>query len=114
MSLRINFNSASQIASRALSNTQDAMSGATKRLATGLRVNGAGDDAAGMAVSQRLLNQARGNSGAARNARDAVSLAQTADGALAETHNLLARLRELAVYAANDTLTASDRATIQT
>ena len=50
MSLRINFNSASQIASRALSNTQDAMSGATKRLATGLRVNGAGDDAAGMAV----------------------------------------------------------------
>ncbi|MBU6290108.1 MAG: hypothetical protein KGS10_18270, partial [Chloroflexi bacterium] len=85
-----------------------------ERLATGLRINKSSDDAAGMAVSERLKNQVRGLTMAGRNAQDGVSLIQTAEGAMAETHNILGRLRELAVQAASDTLNATDRANLQT
>jgi flagellin len=83
------------------------------RLSTGLRINQAADDTAGMAVSEKLKNQVRGLNQAQRNAQDSVSMLQTAEGALTETHGILARIRELAVQSANDTLTASDRANLQ-
>ncbi|NCV23348.1 MAG: flagellin, partial [Chloroflexi bacterium] len=77
------------------------------------RINRASDDAAGMAVSEKLKNQIRGLNQAQRNAQDSISLIQTAEGALAETHSLLSRIRELSVQSANDTLTARDRANLQ-
>ena len=83
------------------------------RLSTGLRINQAADDTAGMAVSEKLKNQVRGLNQAQRNAQDSVSMLQTAEGALTETHGILARIRELAVQSANDTLTVSDRANLQ-
>jgi flagellin len=114
MSLRINYNLASSVAQRSMNASQDTYARMAERLSTGLRINKSSDDAAGMAVSERLKNQVRGLNMAGRNAQDGVSLIQTAEGALAETHNILARLRELAVQAANDTLTATDRANLQT
>ncbi len=114
MSLRINYNLAASVAQRSLGSSQDAYARMAERLSTGLRINKAGDDAAGMAVSERLKNQVRGLNVAGRNAQDGVSLIQTAEGALAETHSILGRLRELAVQAANDTLNSTDRANLQT
>lgn len=114
MSLRINYNLASSVAQRSLSSSQDAYARMAERLSTGLRINKSSDDAAGMAVSERLKNQVRGLNMAGRNAQDGISLIQTAEGALTETHNILARLRELAVQAANDTLNSTDRANLQT
>ncbi len=113
MALRISFNSASSVAVRALGRSQDTVAQSSRRLASGHRIGSASDDAAGLAIAERLRNQVRGLTQAARNAQDTVSLVQTAEGGLAETHRLLGRVRELAVMAANDTLTTSDRAIIQ-
>ncbi|GDX71558.1 flagellin [Chloroflexota bacterium] len=109
MALRINYNLASSSAQRGLSASQDAYAKQANRLSTGLRINSASDDAAGMAVSEKLKNQVRGLNQAQRNAQDGISLIQTAEGGLAETHSLLARMRELAVQSGNDTLSTSDR-----
>ena len=113
MALRINYNLASSSAQRGLGASQDAYAKQATRLSTGLRINSASDDAAGMAVSEKLKNQVRGLNQAQRNAQDGISLIQTAEGALTETHNILARMRELAVQAANDTLQNADRANLQ-
>ena len=113
MSLRINYNLASSSAQRGLGTSQDLYSRMASRLSTGLRINQAADDTAGMAVSEKLKNQVRGLNQAQRNAQDSVSMLQTAEGALTETHGILARIRELAVQSANDTLTVSDRANLQ-
>ncbi|GDX69570.1 hypothetical protein LBMAG38_06610 [Chloroflexota bacterium] len=113
MSLRINYNLASSAAQRGLGSSQDLYSRMASRLSTGLRINQAADDTAGMAVSEKLKNQVRGLNQAQRNAQDSVSMLQTAEGALTETHGILARIRELAVQSANDTLTVSDRANLQ-
>ena len=114
MALRINYNLAASVAQRSLASSQDAYSRQAERLSTGLRINKAGDDAAGLAVSEKLKNQIRGLNQAQRNAQDGISLIQTAEGALNETHAILARMRELAIQSANDTLTASDRANLST
>jgi flagellin len=113
MALRINYNFESISAQRNLSGTQQSFFRAIEQLSSGLRINKAADDAAGLAVSEKLKNQVRGLNQAQRNAQDAVSLLQTAEGALNETHNLLARMRELAVQSSNDTLTNADRLHIQ-
>jgi len=113
MALRINYNLASSSAQRGLGASQDAYAKQATRLSTGLRINTASDDAAGMAVSEKLKNQVRGLNQAQRNAQDGISLIQTAEGALTETHSLLARMRELAVQSSNDTLSESDRANLQ-
>ena len=112
MALRINYNLAASSAQRGLSASQDAYAKQANRLSTGLRINSASDDAAGMAVSEKLKNQVRGLNQAQRNAQDGISLIQTAEGGMGEIHSLLARMRELAVQAANDTLTTSDRANL--
>lgn len=83
-----------------------------EKLSSGLRVNRAGDDAAGLAISEKMRGQIRGLDQATRNSQDAISLIQTAEGALNETHSILQRMRELAVQAANDTNTGDDRAEI--
>jgi flagellin len=112
VALRINYNLASASAQRGLGASQDAYAKQANRLSTGLRINSASDDAAGMAVSEKLKNQVRGLNQAQRNAQDGVSLVQTAEAGLSETHSLLARMRELAVQASNDTLSVSDRANL--
>jgi flagellin-like hook-associated protein FlgL len=86
---------------------------ALEKLSAGLRINRAGDDAAGLAISEKMRAQIRGLDQAARNAQDGISMIQTAEGALNETHAILQRMRELATQAGNDTYTASDRAEIQ-
>jgi flagellin len=87
---------------------------AMARLSSGKRINGAKDDAAGLAIATRMDAKVRGLNQAARNSNDGISLAQTADGALGEISNILVRMRELSVQAANGTTTVSDRAAIQT
>lgn len=113
MALRINYNQASSQAQRGVTGAQNSFFSAISQLSSGLRINKAGDDAAGLAVSEKLKNQVRGLNQAQRNAQDAISLLQTAEGALNEVHGILGRMRELAVQSANDTLTNSDRAHIQ-
>ena len=84
-----------------------------EKLSSGLRINRAGDDAAGLAISEKMRGQIRGLDQASRNAQDGISLIQTAEGALNETHNILQRMRELSVQAANDTNISEDRAAIR-
>lgn len=84
-----------------------------EKLSSGFRINRAGDDAAGLAISEKMRGQIRGLNMASKNAQDGISLIQTAEGALAETHSILQRMRELAVQAANDTNTDADRAELQ-
>ncbi len=84
-----------------------------EKLSSGLRINRAGDDAAGLAISEKMRGQIRGLTQASRNAQDGISLIQTAEGALNETHAILQRMRELAVQAATDTNTGVDRSEIQ-
>lgn len=84
-----------------------------EKLSSGLRINRAGDDAAGLAISEKMRGQIRGLDQAGRNAQDGISLIQTAEGALNETHSILQRMRELAVQASNDTNTDTDRSEIQ-
>jgi len=109
----INSNIASLNAQRNLNVSQDSLSTALQRLSSGLRINSAKDDAAGLAISERFTAQIRGLSQAGRNANDGISLAQTAEGALVQVSNNLQRIRELAVQAANATNSTSDRAAIQ-
>lgn len=112
MALTINTNVASLNAQRNLSNSQTNLNTAMERLSSGLRINSAKDDAAGLAISDRMTAQIRGLNQAARNANDGISLAQTAEGALQESTNILQRMRELAVQSANDTNSDSDRASL--
>lgn len=91
----------------------NAQSKSMEKLASGLRINKAGDDAAGLAISEKMRGQVRGLDQASRNSQDAISLIQTAEGALNETHSILQRQRELATQAANDTNTDEDRKNIQ-
>ena len=109
MSMTINTNLASLNAQRNTSTSQGALSTAMQRLSSGLRVNSAKDDAAGLAIGQRMDAQARGMNVAIRNANDGISMAQTADGALATVSDALQRMRELAVQAANGSNGTSDR-----
>ncbi len=109
MALVINTNVASLNAQRNLSTSQLSLNKSMQRLSSGLRINSAKDDAAGLAISDRMTSQIRGLNQAARNANDGISLAQTAEGALQESTNLLQRMRELAVQSANATNTSSDR-----
>jgi len=112
MALTINTNVASLNAQRNLGSSQNYLNRSMQRLSTGLRINSAKDDAAGLAISDRMTSQIRGLNQAARNANDGISLAQTAEGALQESTNILQRIRELAVQSANDTNSDSDRASL--
>ena len=109
MALTINTNVASLNAQRNLNRSQGLLNQSLERLSTGLRINSAKDDAAGLAISERFTTQIRGINQAVRNANDGISLAQTAEGALGELTNNLQRIRELAVQSANATNSSSDR-----
>ncbi len=109
----INTNIASLTAQRNLDKSQSSLAVSLQRLSSGLRINSARDDAAGLAISNRFTTQIRGLQQAARNANDGISLAQTAEGALAETTNALQRIRELAIQSANSTNSAADRQALQ-
>ena len=109
MALTINTNIASLNTQNNLSKSQGALGKSMQRLSSGLRINSAKDDAAGLAISSRMTSQIRGLNQASRNANDGISLAQTAEGALQESENIFQRMRELAVQSANDTNSASDR-----
>lgn len=113
MTATINSNIASLNAQRNLNTSQSALNTALTRLSSGLRINSAKDDAAGLAISERMTSQIRGLNQAVRNANDGISLSQTAEGALGEIGNNLQRIRELAVQSANATNSASDRASLQ-
>ncbi|MDP1996022.1 MAG: flagellin, partial [Gallionella sp.] len=109
----INTNISSLNAQRNLNTSQSALATSLQRLSSGLRINSAKDDAAGMAISSRMTSQINGNNQAARNANDGISLAQTAEGDLAQIGTNLQRMRDLAVQSANATNSASDRAALQ-
>ena len=112
MALRINYNNASLQAQRGLDASEMVRQRASGQLSSGLRINQAADDTAGMAVSEKLKNQVRGLNQAQRNVQDGISLLQTAEGGLTEIHSILSRMRELAVQGASDTLVNSDRLNI--
>jgi flagellin len=112
MALSINTNVMSLAAQRNLSRTETGLQTSIERLSSGLRVNSAKDDAAGLAIATRIDAQVRGLNVAIRNAGDAISLSQTAEGGLSEITNMLQRMRELAVQSANATNSASDRANL--
>lgn len=109
----INTNFASLNAQRNLGRSQGELQTSLQRLSSGLRINSSKDDAAGLAISNRFTSQIRGLTQAARNANDAISLAQTAEGALQESTNILQRVRELAIQSANSTNSATDRLSLQ-
>jgi len=112
MSLRVNTNVEAFNAHRNLSATSMALSKSMEKLSSGLRINRAADDAAGLAISEGMRAQIRGTAQASRNAQDGISLVQTAEGALNEMHSILQRIRELAVQWSNGTLSTSDQAKI--
>ncbi|SDO37233.1 flagellin [Alkalicoccus daliensis] len=109
----INNNISAMNTHRQLGQNQNAMQNSMEKLSSGLRINRAGDDAAGLAISVKMRAQINGLDQASRNAQDGISLIQTAEGALDESHSILQRMRELAVQSANDTNTESDRNEIQ-
>src|SRR5687768_16494805 len=109
----INTNVASLNSQRNLTTSQGQLATALQRLSSGLRINSAKDDAAGLAISERFTTQIRGLNQAARNANDGISLAQTAEGSLGSVGDNLQRIRELAVQAANATNSDTDRAALQ-
>lgn len=111
--MRINNNIMALNAHRQLGINQTSASKSMERLSSGMRINRAGDDAAGLAISEKMRGQIRGLKQASRNAQDGISLIQTAEGALNETHSILQRMRELANQAATDTNTLTDRKEIQ-
>lgn len=113
MALRINNNVASLTAQKNLAQVSGRLQGNFKRLASGLRIATAADDAAGLAISERLRSQIRSLSQAERNGNDAISLTQTAEGGLNEVSNILIRMRELAVQANTGTVSDSDKDTLQ-
>ncbi len=114
MGLTINTNIASLNAQRNLNASQLQLSKSMQRLSSGLRINSAADDAAGLAISQNMQANIRSMNQAVRNANDGISMVQTAEGALNESSNILLRMRELATQAANGTLTDTQRGNIQT
>ena len=114
MALTINTNTASLNAQRNVSTNQMSLATSIQRLSSGLRINSAKDDAAGLAIADRMNAQIRGTAVAIRNANDGISLAQTAEGALATVTDALQRMRELAVQAQNGTNGTSDRANLDT
>ncbi|MBT2647214.1 flagellin Hag [Bacillus sp. ISL-34] len=109
----INHNITALNTHRQLGAATNAQSKSMEKLASGMRINRAGDDAAGLAISEKMRGQIRGLDQASRNAQDGISLIQTAEGALNETHDILQRTRELATQSANDTNTTTDRGEIQ-
>jgi flagellin len=111
--MRINNNIMALNAHRQLAINQANSSKSMEKLSSGFRINRAGDDAAGLAISEKMRGQIRGLKQASRNAQDGISLIQTAEGALNETHAILQRMRELAVQASTDTNTQTDRSEIQ-
>ncbi|WP_449866991.1 flagellin N-terminal helical domain-containing protein [Niallia endozanthoxylica] len=111
--MRINHNIAALNTYRQLGNANNAQQASMEKLSSGLRINGAKDDAAGLAISEKMRAQVRGLDQASANAQDANSMIQTAEGALSETTDILQRMRELATQAANDTNTDTDRGEIQ-
>ena len=114
MAFSVRNNMTAVFTQRNLLGTQNEVASVMERLASGYRINRAADDAAGLAISEKLRAQVRGLNQAARNAQDGISVIQTAEAALGETGSILQRMRELAVEAANDTLTSDDRTDIQT
>ena len=112
MSLTINTNINSLVAQNNLGTNQASLATAMQRLSSGLRINSAKDDAAGLSISERMSSQISGSNQAARNANDGISLAQTAEGAMSQISSNLQRMRELAVQSANGTNSASDRAAL--
>src|SRR4051812_11621869 len=113
MSLRIQNNVEAFNAHRNLSSTEGGLARSMERLSSGFRINRAADDAAGLAISERLRAQIGGLDQAQRNVQDAVSLVQTAEGSLTEVHAMLQRVRELAVQFKNGSLSTADRTAIQ-
>ena len=113
MSLRIQSNPEAMNAHRQLLGTSEKLQKSMERLSSGYRINRAADDAAGLAISEKLRGQISGIAQAMRNTQDAVSLVQTAEGALNEVHSMLQRVRELAVQYKNGTLSSDDRLAIQ-
>jgi flagellin len=113
MSLRINSNVDAIAAHRHLSATSDAISQSMERLSSGLRINKAADDAAGLGISEKMRSQIRGLAQAQRNIQDGVSMVQTAEGNLDEVHSILQRVRELAVQYRNGSLSAAGKGAIQ-
>src|SRR4051812_15666614 len=113
MSLRIQNNVEAFNAHRNLSSTEGALARSMERLSSGFRINRAADDAAGLAISERLRGQINGLEQSQRNVQDAVSLVQTAEGSLTEVHAMLQRVRELAVQFKNGSLSSADRVAIQ-
>ena len=113
MGLFINTNVASLNAQRNLTGSSSALGRSFERLSSGLRINSARDDSAGLAIASRFSSQIRGLNQAVRNTNDGISLAQTAEGALQESQNILQRIRELSVQSANDTNSDSDRESLQ-
>lgn len=111
--MRINHNIGALNTHRQLAGNTAAQSKSIEKLSSGLRINRAGDDAAGLAISEKMRGQIRGLDQASRNSQDAISMIQTAEGALNETHSILQRMRELAVQSANDTNTSTDRDALQ-
>src|SRR5690625_75220 len=109
----INHNISALNTHRQLGANNNAVQGSLEKLSSGLQINRAGDDAAGLAISEKMRGQIRGLEMAEKNAQDGISLIQTAEGALNETHDILQRMRELAVQSANDSNTDSDRAELQ-
>lgn len=109
----INHNISALNTHRQLGANNNAVSNSLEKLSSGLQINKAGDDAAGLAISEKMRGQIRGLEMATKNAQDGISLIQTAEGALNETHSILQRMRELAVQSSSDTNTDSDRAELQ-
>src|SRR5436853_6757748 len=110
--VRVYTNVQSMNAQRNLQTSSIGLNKALERLSSGLRINRAGDDAAGLAISEKLKSQIMGLSQASRNAQDGVSMIQTAEGSLDEVHSILQRMRELSVQAANGALSDNDRAQV--
>ena len=113
MAMFVQHNMAALNANRMLGSITGAAGKTTEKLASGYRINRAADDAAGLAISEKMRGQIRGLNQASTNAQDGISLIQTAEGALQESHSILQRMRELAVQAANGTETDEDRSNIQ-
>ncbi|MDR1377086.1 MAG: flagellin [Synergistaceae bacterium] len=113
MALIVNHNIPALQTYNAVTATTNALQKSIQKLSTGLRINSAADDAAGLAISEKMRAQIRGLDRAVANSQDGISMIQTAEGALSETHSILQRMRELSVQAANDTLTQQDRSYIQ-
>ncbi|MDC7762496.1 flagellin Hag [Priestia aryabhattai] len=111
--MRINHNITALNTYGKLNSANNAQAKSMEKLSSGLRINSAADDAAGLAISEKMRSQVRGLDQASKNAQDGISMIQTAEGALGETHDILQRMRELSVQASNDTNTSDDRNEIQ-